>query len=142
MERPCCAPLRSGHAPVCSPRPSTAPFGRPAASAHGAERLPVLIFDDPAELATQAARRVRTLIEARQAAGDTAVLGLPTGSTPIGVYQELIRMHRALLPGAYDEREFWERARDRNTATAHALDALGLPECYAAEAFVTVREMP
>ena len=44
--------------------------------------------------------------------------------------------------GAYDDREFWERARDRNTETASALDALGLPECYAAEAFVTVHEMP
>ena len=60
----------------------------------GAERMPVLIFDTPAEIARQAARQVRTLIEAKAAAGDTAVLGLPTGSTPIGVYQELVRMHR------------------------------------------------
>ena len=60
----------------------------------GAERLPVLIFDTPAEIARQAARQVRTLIEAKAAAGDPAVLGLPTGSTPIGVYQELVRMHR------------------------------------------------
>lgn len=73
--------------------PADAPFGRPWA-AHAVERVPVLIFDDPAELAKQAARQVRTLIEAKAAAGDTAVLGLPTGSTPIGVYQELIRMHR------------------------------------------------
>ncbi|OZC03511.1 glucosamine-6-phosphate deaminase [Rubricoccus marinus] len=68
---------------------------RPApASRQSAERVPVLIFDEPSELARQAARQVRTLIEARSAAGDPAVLGLPTGSTPIGVYQELIRMHR------------------------------------------------
>jgi len=62
--------------------------------AHGTERIPVLIFDEPGELSRQVARQVRTLIEAKQAAGDVAVLGLPTGSTPIGVYQELIRMHR------------------------------------------------
>ena len=61
---------------------------------HGVERVPVLIFDDPGSIAKQAARQVRTLVEAKAASGDTAVLGLPTGSTPIGVYQELIRMHR------------------------------------------------
>lgn len=77
--------------------PSTTTFAprRPApAPGQTAERVPVLIFDEPKELARQAARQVRTLIEARTAAGDRAVLGLPTGSTPIGVYQELIRMHR------------------------------------------------
>ena len=42
-----------------------------------------------------------------------------------------------MFPGAHDEREFWQRARDRNTATATALNRLGLPEFYAAEAFVT-----
>ena len=60
----------------------------------GTERLPILVFATPSELSRQVARRVRTLVEARAAAGDTAVLGLPTGSTPIGVYQELVRMHR------------------------------------------------
>ena len=59
-----------------------------------AERLPVLVFASPSELSRQAAHQVRTLVEARAAAGATAVLGLPTGSTPIGVYQELVRMHR------------------------------------------------
>jgi glucosamine-6-phosphate deaminase len=58
------------------------------------ERVPVLIFDDPQEIARQAARRIRTLIQEKAAAGENAVLGLPTGSTPIGVYQELVRMHR------------------------------------------------
>jgi glucosamine-6-phosphate deaminase len=78
-----------------SPAPAAdAPFGRHAWRDHGVERVPVLIFDDPAQLSRQAARQIRTLVEARKAAGDTAVLGLPTGSTPIGVYHELIRMHR------------------------------------------------
>lgn len=80
------------------PAPPT-PAARPAIDASltratGRERIPVLIFDEPSDLARQAARQIRTLVEARQAAGDTAVLGLPTGSTPIGVYQELVRMHR------------------------------------------------
>ena len=38
--------------------------------------------------------RIATLIRERNAAGETTVLGLATGSTPIGVYRELIRMHR------------------------------------------------
>ena len=75
-------------------RPHAESFGRQPWSATGVERVPVLIFDEPGELARQAARQVRTLIEAKSASGDVAVLGLPTGSTPIGVYQELVRMHR------------------------------------------------
>ena len=58
------------------------------------ERVPTLIFDDPAQLSYQVARRIAGLIEERRAVGKNLVLGLPTGSTPIGVYQELIRMHQ------------------------------------------------
>lgn len=58
------------------------------------ENIPVLIFDEPAQLSLQVAKRVANLIEERSAAGKHVVLGLPTGSTPIGVYQHLIRMHR------------------------------------------------
>ena len=78
---------------------------------------------------------------------DRADVFLPLSKADLDLKIEAIYKHesqkdRALFPGAYDDREFWERARDRNTETASALDALGLPECYAAEAFVTVREMP
>ncbi len=86
-------PSYAGTASRASSPPDPA-YGRQAGFARGVERVPVLIFDDPAGLAKQAARQVRTLIEAKQAGGGAAVLGLPTGSTPIGVYQELIRMHR------------------------------------------------
>ena len=80
--------------PLSAESPAVPAFGRQSWLSSGVERLPVLIFDDPGELSRQAARQVRTLIEAKDAAGSQAVLGLPTGSTPIGVYQELIRMHR------------------------------------------------
>ncbi|HEX7024478.1 MAG TPA: glucosamine-6-phosphate deaminase, partial [Gemmatimonadales bacterium] len=40
------------------------------------------------------AARIAALVREKNAAGDTAVLGLATGSTPVGVYRELIRMHR------------------------------------------------
>lgn len=58
------------------------------------ERLPVLIFEESELLSHQVARRIANLIEERRAVGKRVVLGLPTGSTPLGVYSELIRMHR------------------------------------------------
>ncbi|MFT5142284.1 MAG: glucosamine-6-phosphate deaminase [Rhodothermales bacterium] len=58
------------------------------------ERVPVLIFDEAEQLSLQVARRIATLIEERNVVGDTLVLGLPTGSTPIGVYGHLVAMHQ------------------------------------------------
>ena len=57
------------------------------------------------------------------------------------VFKHESQKDRAMYPGAYDSREFWERARDRNRATADALNKLGLPEFYVAEAYVTCYEM-
>ena len=53
------------------------------------------------------------------------------------IFKHESQKDRAMFPGAYDDREFWQRAQDRNTGTAEALNRLGLPEFYAAEAFVT-----
>ncbi|HEX7052060.1 MAG TPA: glucosamine-6-phosphate deaminase [Longimicrobiales bacterium] len=58
------------------------------------ERVPVEIVEDPAEIARIIAERIATLIRRRAEAGKTAVLGLATGSTPVGIYRELIRLHR------------------------------------------------
>lgn len=57
------------------------------------------------------------------------------------IYKHESQKDRAMFPGAYDDREFWQRARDRNTSTARALNKLGLPEFYAAEAFVTTYQL-
>ncbi|MFK7846469.1 MAG: glucosamine-6-phosphate deaminase [Rhodothermales bacterium] len=57
------------------------------------------------------------------------------------VFKHESQKDRAMFPGATDAREFWERARDRNRATADALNKLGLPEFYVAEAYVTSYEM-
>ena len=57
------------------------------------------------------------------------------------VFKHESQKDRAMFPGAYDTREFWERARDRNRATADALNKLGLPEFYVAEAYVTCYAM-
>jgi glucosamine-6-phosphate deaminase len=60
----------------------------------GLERVPVVIVDDHDDLGRRVARRIAELIRTKRAAGQRTVLGLATGSTPIGVYRELIRMHR------------------------------------------------
>ncbi len=70
------------------------PFEGNTAEGSQREKIPVLIFDQPGQLSLQVAKRIASLIEERQAAGKQVVLGLPTGSTPIGVYQHLIAMHQ------------------------------------------------
>ncbi len=62
-------------------------------NAQARERVPVVIAEYD-EIAKIVARRIADVIAERRAAGRTPVLGLATGSTPIGVYRELIRMHR------------------------------------------------
>ena len=61
---------------------------------HLHERVPVIIVEDYDDIARLVAGRIETLSRTRRAAGERAVLGLATGSTPIGIYRELIRLHR------------------------------------------------
>ncbi|HET7273855.1 MAG TPA: 6-phosphogluconolactonase [Longimicrobiaceae bacterium] len=56
------------------------------------ERIPVVIAEYD-EIARTVAERIADIIRKKTGAGETPVLGLATGSTPIGVYRELIRMH-------------------------------------------------
>jgi hypothetical protein len=58
------------------------------------ERIPVVIFPQPKSAAAQVAREIADLIQQRALENRYAVLGLATGSTPIFVYQELVRLHR------------------------------------------------
>src|SRR5215204_4862577 len=61
---------------------------------HHFEKVPVVVTEEYDEIAKLIALRMANLIRERNGAGKAAVLGLATGSTPIGVYRELIRMHR------------------------------------------------
>ena len=58
------------------------------------ERIPVRLLPDHEAIAIEVAVRIAALIRRRAAEGRTAVLGLATGSTPVGIYRELIRLHR------------------------------------------------
>jgi len=49
---------------------------------------------DAGALAVRVARRIADVIRERQSAGAQTVLGLATGSTPVDVYAELVRLHR------------------------------------------------
>jgi len=57
------------------------------------ERIPVSVFERSKQVNIAVATEIATLIRDRAAAGKQAVLGLATGSTPTGVYAELVRMH-------------------------------------------------
>lgn len=57
-------------------------------------RVSCLAFESNRDLARYVGEVVARLIRERNSQGQKAVLGLPTGSTPLGVYRELIRLHR------------------------------------------------
>ncbi len=58
------------------------------------EKIPTLVESSASRAALTVAHEFARLIRAKQDAGENCVLGLATGSTPIGVYRELVRLHR------------------------------------------------
>lgn len=61
----------------------------------GVERIPVSVHTGSLAAARAVAGQIAELIRERAKAGKRAVLGLATGSTPVGVYEELVRLHNA-----------------------------------------------
>lgn len=58
------------------------------------EKVPVKVFSNQDEASVKIANRIAALIREKQASGENAVLGLVTGSTPVKVYRELVRLHK------------------------------------------------
>ncbi len=58
------------------------------------EKLEVTICKTPIEGSIFVAQKVAALIKDKQSRGETCVLGLATGTTPINMYAELVRMHK------------------------------------------------
>ena len=58
------------------------------------EKLPVKVWEDSIEASVHVARSIALAIRQKQQEGESIVLGLATGSSPIGVYKELVRMHK------------------------------------------------
>jgi glucosamine-6-phosphate deaminase len=57
-------------------------------------RIPTLVFPTSAQASRHLALMIESLIRQNNSAGRATVLGLPTGSTPVGLYRELIRLHK------------------------------------------------
>lgn len=58
------------------------------------EKIPVKIFNTSKDGSRYVAQEIAALIREKQKNGKHCVLGLATGSTPISMYAELVRMHR------------------------------------------------
>ena len=58
------------------------------------ERVPVKVYPSQSDASLDVAHRIATIIKEKQEKGETAVLGLATGATPVKVYKELVRLHK------------------------------------------------
>ena len=63
-------------------------------SASKLEHLNCDVFADASSASQHVAREIAHLVRNRADKGKMCVLGLATGSTPVGIYGELVRMHR------------------------------------------------
>src|SRR6516164_10040924 len=57
-------------------------------------RIPTLVFPTSGLASRHVALMIESLIRQNNSAGRPTVLGLATGSTPVGLYRELIRRHK------------------------------------------------
>jgi glucosamine-6-phosphate deaminase len=57
-------------------------------------KIPTLVSGSSGEASRHVAVMIEGLIRQNNSAGQPTVLGLPTGSTPVGMYRELIRIHK------------------------------------------------
>ncbi|MCY2929376.1 MAG: glucosamine-6-phosphate deaminase [Planctomycetota bacterium] len=66
----------------------------PQQSSNGPERIPTQVFTAAHEATMAVANAIADLIRLKASQNAMCVLGLATGSTPMSVYNELVRMHR------------------------------------------------
>lgn len=57
-------------------------------------KVPTIVFSTSNQAARHIALQIEEIIKQNLVQGKFTVLGLPTGSTPVGLYRELIRMHK------------------------------------------------
>lgn len=70
------------------------PVKTPVSEAHQRERIHTVIHADADAASAVVAGELAALIRRNDTAGRPTVLGLATGSTPVRLYRQLIRMHR------------------------------------------------
>ena len=57
-------------------------------------KVPTIVFSNSNQAARHIALQIEEIIKQNLVQGKFTVLGLPTGSTPVSLYRELIRMHK------------------------------------------------
>lgn len=88
------------------------------------EKLPVKIWENSKDASIHVARSIALAIRQKQQEGEKLVLGLATGSTPIKVYEELVRMHREEGLSfqnviTFNLDEYWPLARENGQSYWH-----------------------
>ena len=58
------------------------------------ENIETVVFDNSKDASKQVAQEIAQVIRAKQEKGEMCVLGLATGSSPKGLYAELVRLHK------------------------------------------------
>ena len=58
------------------------------------ENIPVKAFETPKEGSIYVAREIANLVKEKAEKGEPCILGLATGTTPISMYVELVRIHK------------------------------------------------
>lgn len=91
----------------------------PVSEAQQFERIPTEVFASADLAAQQVADAIARLIRLNDGAGKPTVLGLATGSTPVRLYRQLIRLHRE------------EGLSFRNVITFNLDEYYGLPRTHA-----------
>ena len=81
--------MSEAHAPAHPVRAQS-----PVEEAGPDEKIPACIFAQPLEAAAAVAAEIAALVRQKAKRGERCVLGLATGSTPVGVYDQLVRLHR------------------------------------------------
>src|SRR5262245_5486865 len=87
-------PITGAMSEARDPETSRGPRHLSPHKATSRERIPTIVVPDHDDIALLVADRIASLVRERTHAGEQLVLGLATGSTPIGVYRELIRRHK------------------------------------------------
>lgn len=90
---------------------------RPEINSSTPERVPVTVYASSSSASRAVAREISDLIRAKAKTGEKTVLGLATGSTPQGVYEELVRLHRTeglsfKSVVSFNLDEYWPMAAD------------------------------
>ncbi|MBI5380890.1 MAG: glucosamine-6-phosphate deaminase [Opitutae bacterium] len=75
-------------------QPASLPTHAASAENEQRERIKTVVHANADAAAAQLAAEIAALIRSNDAAGKPTVLGLATGSTPVRLYRQLIRLHR------------------------------------------------